>query len=165
MLKRLGGDHRLQRQNLFMVVLFRFSLFCCLKKNLNAPRPSEHPPVRGPRPFVQSFTRFFLFFLLSIWRYRFFRFFCTISAFSLYGEYDLRSFLPNGVFYLVTTGWIFGIGLRANLTNQSTNQCAHRQPHAVTTVCCILFLFLWRCGFFRVFLCQYRFSLCIESTS
>ena len=20
---------------------------CCLKKNLNAPRPSEHPPVRG----------------------------------------------------------------------------------------------------------------------
>ena len=25
-------------------------------------------------------------------------FFCTISAFSLYGEYIVRSFLPNGVF-------------------------------------------------------------------
>ena len=24
--------------------------------------------------------------------------FCTISAFSLYGEYVVRSFLPNGVF-------------------------------------------------------------------
>ena len=22
---------------------------CCLKKNLNAPRPSEHPPVRGKK--------------------------------------------------------------------------------------------------------------------
>ena len=29
--------------------IFHFSYFCtmCLKKNLNAPRPSEHPPVRG----------------------------------------------------------------------------------------------------------------------
>ena len=23
--------------------------YCCLKKNLNAPRPSEHPPVRGKK--------------------------------------------------------------------------------------------------------------------
>ena len=29
--------------------------------------------------------------------------FCTISAFSLSGEYVVRSFLPNGVFYLVIT--------------------------------------------------------------
>ena len=26
-------------------------------------------------------------------------------------EYVVRSFLPNGVFYLVTTGWIFDISL------------------------------------------------------
>ena len=26
---------------------------CCLKKNLNAPRPSEHPPVRGKNSHIQ----------------------------------------------------------------------------------------------------------------
>ena len=37
-------------------------------------------------------------FVLFIWRCRFFRiFFCTISTFSLYGEYVVRSFLPNDV--------------------------------------------------------------------
>ena len=29
----------------------------------------------------------------------------------------------------------------------------------------VFFLFHWRCGFFRVFLYNYRFSLCMESTS
>ena len=63
-----------------------------------------------PRPFVQSsfdmrsdrHTCFFLFFpFLFIWRCRFLRvFFCTISAFSLYGEYVVRFFLPDGVFFL-----------------------------------------------------------------
>ena len=28
---------------------WRFGSCCCLKKNLNAPRPSEHPPVRGKK--------------------------------------------------------------------------------------------------------------------
>ena len=46
-------------------------------------------------------------------------FFCTIAIFSLYGEYVVRSFLPDGVFfYLVTTGWIFDISLCEN-SNQS----------------------------------------------
>ena len=29
-----------------------FVLYCCLKKSLNAPRPSEHPPVRGKKSVV-----------------------------------------------------------------------------------------------------------------
>ena len=29
-------------------------------------------------------------------------------------EYVVRSFLPNGVFYLLTTGWIFDISLCEN---------------------------------------------------
>ena len=38
------------------------------------------------------------------------RIFCTITAFSLYGEYVVRSFLPGGVFLpCVTAGWIFYI--------------------------------------------------------
>ena len=45
------------------VVVVVVHIIWCLKKNHNAPRPSEHPPVRGkvffmlslkPRPFVQS---------------------------------------------------------------------------------------------------------------
>ena len=44
-------------------------------------------------------TRSF-FFLLFIWRCRFFRLFvfCTIAVFSLYREYVVRLFLPDGVF-------------------------------------------------------------------
>ena len=46
--------------------------------------------------------------------------FCTNPAFSLYGEYVVRSFLPDGVFfYLVTMGWIFDISLCENSINQS----------------------------------------------
>ena len=79
-----------------------------------------------PRPFVQSivlrcagapvairvsFSFLEMSLLLNI--------FCTSSTFSLYGEYVVRSFLPNGVFYLVTTGWIFYISL---LCENSINQ-------------------------------------------
>ena len=56
--------------------------------------------------------------------------FCTISAFSLYGEYVVRSFLPDGLvfFYLVTTGWIFYISLLCeNSTNQSKAVVSHKQ--------------------------------------
>ena len=61
-----------------------------------------------PQPFVQpsydmqaprSRTCFYIIIIVVIWRCRFFRvFFCTISASSLYEEYVVRSFLPNGVF-------------------------------------------------------------------
>ena len=45
---------------------------------------------------------------------------CTISAFTLYGEYVVRSSLPDDeFFYLVTTGWIFDISL---LCDNSINQ-------------------------------------------
>ena len=30
---------------------------CCLKKNQNAPRPSEHPPVRGKNVVVSHVQR------------------------------------------------------------------------------------------------------------
>ena len=46
--------------------------------------------------------------------------FCTISAFSLYGEYVVRSFLLNGVFYLGTRGWILtSTYVRIESINQS----------------------------------------------
>ena len=43
------------------------------------------------------------------------------SAFSLYGEYVVRTFSPSQwcFFYLVTTGWIFYISLCENSINQS----------------------------------------------
>ena len=59
-----------------------------------------------PRPFVQSLsvlryacgpTCFFLFFL-SFGDVAFSEYFCTITAFSLYGEYVARFPLPDGVF-------------------------------------------------------------------
>ena len=40
--KTFRWDHRLQIQNLFMA--FKRVPLWCLKKNQNAPRPSEHPP-------------------------------------------------------------------------------------------------------------------------
>ena len=64
-----------------------------------------------PRPFIQSsfddmqaprsHTCFFLFFLFFclFGDVAFSEYFCTIPAFSLYGEYVvLRSFLANGVY-------------------------------------------------------------------
>ena len=35
--------------------------------------------------------------------------FCTIALLSLFGEYVVRSFLPDGVFLPCDTGWIFDI--------------------------------------------------------
>ena len=44
---------------------------------------------------VSSFFPFFVYYLeMSLFP----SIFCTISALSLYGEYFVRSFLPNGVF-------------------------------------------------------------------
>ena len=41
-------------------------------------------------------------------------YFLYIAVLSLYGDYVVRFFLPDGVFYLVTTGWIFYINLCEN---------------------------------------------------
>ena len=47
---------------------------------------------------------------------------CTIAVFSFYGEYAVRSFLPDVFFYLMTTGWIFYVSLRENSVNQPMNE-------------------------------------------
>ena len=48
----------------------------------------------------------------------------SISVFSLYGgEYVVRSFLPDGVLFYLTTGWIFDISLREN-SIQNLIQCS-----------------------------------------
>ena len=69
-----------------------------------------------PRPFVQSLVdmqaprqpHVFLLFSFSFFGdITFSKYFRTIVVFSLYGEYVVRFFLLNGVFYLVTTDWIF----------------------------------------------------------
>ena len=106
--------------------LTSFSGMClCLKKNQNAPRPSEHPPVRGknvktfvlfcfvfvfrlslkPRPSIQSFFDMqaplqpACFFLSSfcLWRCRFFWVFFWHHYRFLFLEYAVRLFLPGGV--------------------------------------------------------------------
>ena len=45
-----------------------------------------------------SHTCFFLFFLFLKKIWKLFPSICTIAVFSLYGEYVIRSFLPDGVF-------------------------------------------------------------------
>ena len=69
----------------------------CLKKNLNSSIPSEHPPVRGKD--VKTLNKVGLYIRLQ--RQNLFMpfkrvplcVFCTVSAFSLYGEYVVRSFM------------------------------------------------------------------------
>ena len=78
-----------------------------------------------PRPFVQSFFDvqaprqphvFFSFFLFVVLLEMSLSssIFCTIAVLSLYGEYAVRFSLPDGVFYLLTTGCIFYISLCEN---------------------------------------------------
>ena len=58
---------------------------------------------------IATRVSFFLFPFLYLETSLFPSIFCTIDVFSLYGEYAVRSFLPDVFFYLVTTGWIFDI--------------------------------------------------------
>ena len=142
-----------------------------LKKNLNASRPSEHPPVvRGGvsnvlfyvclfcfrifasteeaaalrsiilrslicmrpdshtqlpnnncvRPFSFLFHPFFCFF----GDVAFSDYFCTITLWSLYGEYVVRFFLPDDVFPPCDHAWarFFNIGLLREISiKQSIN--------------------------------------------
>ena len=46
--------------------------------------------------------------------------FCIIAAFSLYGEYVVRSFLPNGVFLRCDHGLDFDISLCDNKKNKKS---------------------------------------------
>ena len=73
---------------------------------------SFNRPSTCRRP--DSHTCFFLFVpFVSLEMSLFPSIFRTIAVFSLlYGEYAVRPFLPNnGVFLLVTTGWIIEISL------------------------------------------------------
>ena len=75
MSKRLGGIIGCEDKScivqFFIITVSLSSSLICLKKNLNAPKPSEHPPVRGkkcfvcpkPRVFQNVATPFFLWFL------------------------------------------------------------------------------------------------------
>ena len=76
----------------------------------------DHTSCRGPDRhtcFFLSFFHFSFFFYLNMSLFS--EYFCTIAAFSLNGEYVVRSSLPNGdFFYLVTTGWVFEISLCEN---------------------------------------------------
>ena len=59
--------------------------------------PSFNRPSICRRP--DSHTCFFLFFPFDSLEMSLFpSIFCTIAVFSLYGEYAVRSLLPNGVF-------------------------------------------------------------------
>ena len=67
----------------------------CLKKNLNAPRSSErfcYYRLSGLRTTV-SVTVSKIIYIFSFSSHLLF-----IAVFSLYGEYVVRSFLPDGVF-------------------------------------------------------------------
>ena len=76
--------------------------------------PSFNRPSICRRPDNHN-TCFFPFFTLFLER----SFFPSIflyhhCRFLLYGVYAVPSFLPDGVFYLVTTGWIFDVSLCEN---------------------------------------------------
>ena len=45
--RTLNAQSRTKDQHSVKVYLLIIICYCCLKKNQNAPRPSEHPPVRG----------------------------------------------------------------------------------------------------------------------
>ena len=105
-------------------VTFVFVLLCLLRFSSLCFRSSRGPSFNRPSicRCPDSHTCFFLFFF----RCRFFRvLFCTISAFSLYEEYVVRPFLPNDVFYLVTTSWIFYISLCENSINHQSMTATH----------------------------------------
>ena len=74
-----------------------------------------------PRPFVQSSFDMFLFWGGGGGMSLFPSIFCTIAVSSWNGEYAVRSFLPDGVFYLVTTGWVFDSSLCENSINKKQN--------------------------------------------
>ena len=108
-----------------MLRLFCFALLCfafCLYAFAEASALRSIALRYAGAPIA---TRVSFFFFLFFWRCRFFRVFfpffvpfplslCTV-------EYVVRSFLPNGVFYLVTTGWIFYISLSCENSTKSIN--------------------------------------------
>ena len=79
-------------------------------------RPDSHTHL--PNNCLRPFSFLPLIFLFG--DVVFYEYFCTITVFSLYGEHVVCFFLPDGVVYFVTTGWIFYTSLCDNSINQST---------------------------------------------
>ena len=92
----------------FCLVLLRFRLYAFVEA---AALRSIVLRYAGA-PIATRISFFFPFVYLEVLLFPIF--FCPIAVFSLYGEYVVRSFLPVGLFYLVTTGWIFDISLCEN---------------------------------------------------
>ena len=61
--------------------------------DIHAPRQPHAVPQQLSAPFFCFFVLFCFFGNVAFSEY-----FCTIAVFSLYGEYVVRSFFPNGVF-------------------------------------------------------------------
>ena len=89
-------------------------------------------------PIATCVSFFYFFLFLFIWRCRFFRvFFFVPFPLSLCME-STSYVLPSGwcFFYLVTTGWIFYIGLCESLINQSIKPLyAFSVQHGVKKIC------------------------------
>ena len=105
----------------FILFLFRFCLFAFTEatalhsivfRSSICMRPDRH-------------TSFFLFLgdvALS-------EYICTITVFSLYGEYVVRFFLPNGGFLPCDHGLDFLHNKHMREFNQSINQCMRSDSH------------------------------------
>ena len=84
---------------------FAFVLFCFVFVFILSLKPQPLPWFNRSstcrRP--DSHTRFFLFPFCLFGGVACSKYFCTISVFSLYGEYVVRSFLPEMVFFYLVT--------------------------------------------------------------
>ena len=90
----------LRRYVCFVFVFFAFTRAAALRSIVLCSsicmRPDSH--MQLPNNCLRPFSFLFLPFFLFLWTCRFFRVFFSISAFSLYVEYVVRSFLPDGIF-------------------------------------------------------------------
>ena len=73
--------------------------------------PSFNRPLICRRPDTHNMCFFLFLSFFSLEMSLFPSIFLCHCRFLLYGVYVVRSFLPDGVFYLETTGWIFDISL------------------------------------------------------
>ena len=96
----------------FVLFLLRFSSLLALKTRPFVQSSFDMQASRYPHVFF-----FFFFPLVYLEMSLFPSIFCTISAFSLYGEYVVRSFFPNGVFLPCDHGLDFDITLCVNSIN------------------------------------------------
>ena len=109
----------------FSSLCFRWSCGPSFNRLSICTRPDSHTW------FIFSFR---LFGDVVFSEYLVYHFFCTIAACSLYGEYVVRSFLPNGVFLPCDHGLDFWHSLDENSINQSTKLKKKAAPVTRTTL-------------------------------